>query len=202
MRCRGGDACVGISPPDLSVVGVNPKLMSFLNRQVVHPVASILLFGVGAGLIGVGSVDDRVSRVDHDRVLRAGFGGIPAVLAAEIAAETAAETMALPRLTPEAVRSRLETLPNWRMNETGTALIHQRTLNDFGATVSFVRCLVPIADAAQHHPDIAIRYNQLTLTLTTHDVGGLTELDFQLADAINRLRCPLLPVPGRDNDAP
>jgi 4a-hydroxytetrahydrobiopterin dehydratase len=119
---------------------------------------------------------------------------MPAVLAAE--------TPQPPLLTPEAVRSRLETLPHWRTNETGTALIHQRTLADFGSVVNFVRCLVPIADATQHHPDIAIRYNQLTLTLTTHDAGGLTELDFQLADEINRLRCPLLAAPGQDNDAP
>lgn len=158
--------------------------MFFLPCQVVRVVSQIVCKWLPWAVVVVawGDLGPRI-----------GLDKIPVVLAAEV-------TAPLP-LTPEAVRSRLETLPNWHTNAAGTALIHQRTFVDFGATVNFVRCLVPVADAAQHHPDIAIRYNQLTLTLTTHDVGGLTDLDFQLADTINRLHCPSIPLSGQGNES-
>ena len=52
---------------------------------------------------------------------------------------------------------------------------------------AFVNALVDPAEALGHHPDIVITYNRVALTLTTHDAGGLTELDFQLAEAISQL---------------
>ena len=51
----------------------------------------------------------------------------------------------------------------------------------------FVNRLAKLAEAANHHPDIVIRYNKVRLILTTHDEGGLTEKDFRLANKINKL---------------
>ncbi|MEA5451201.1 4a-hydroxytetrahydrobiopterin dehydratase [Leptolyngbya sp. CCNP1308] len=58
---------------------------------------------------------------------------------------------------------------------------------DFAAAVAFVERLVEPADRLGHHPDLAIAYNRVTLHLTTHDAGGLTALDFALAEEISAL---------------
>ena len=61
-------------------------------------------------------------------------------------------------------------------------------LHDFAAALDFVRAVGDAAEAANHHPDIDIRYNKVRLALTTHDSGGITLLDLALAQAIDRLR--------------
>lgn len=58
---------------------------------------------------------------------------------------------------------------------------------DFAAAVAFVERLVEPADRLGHHPDLAIAYNRVTLSVTTHDAGGLTSLDFALAEEISAL---------------
>jgi 4a-hydroxytetrahydrobiopterin dehydratase len=62
------------------------------------------------------------------------------------------------------------------------------TLHDFPAALAFVNGVGAAAEAANHHPDIDIRWNKVTLRLTTHDSGGLTVLDLALAAAVDRLR--------------
>ena len=54
-------------------------------------------------------------------------------------------------------------------------------LHDFAAALEFVRSVGAAAEAANHHPDIDIRYNKVRLALVTHDAGGLTAKDFDLA---------------------
>jgi 4a-hydroxytetrahydrobiopterin dehydratase len=61
-------------------------------------------------------------------------------------------------------------------------------LHDFVAALDFVRAVGDAAEAANHHPDIDIRYNKVRLVLTTHDSGGITLLDLAMAGAIDRLR--------------
>jgi 4a-hydroxytetrahydrobiopterin dehydratase len=61
-------------------------------------------------------------------------------------------------------------------------------LHDFVAALEFVRAVGDAAEAANHHPDIDIRYNKVRLVLTTHDSGGITLLDLARAGAIDRLR--------------
>jgi 4a-hydroxytetrahydrobiopterin dehydratase len=61
-------------------------------------------------------------------------------------------------------------------------------LHDFAAALEFVNAVGAAAEAANHHPDIDIRWNTVHLVLTTHDAGGLTVLDLALAGAIDRLR--------------
>jgi 4a-hydroxytetrahydrobiopterin dehydratase len=86
------------------------------------------------------------------------------------------------KLTPEQIDERLESVSEWALN--GEAL--QRTLrfDDFKGAMAFVNRVADLAEQMQHHPDIMIRYNKVTLTLTTHDAGGLTEKDFEFADAV------------------
>ncbi len=61
-------------------------------------------------------------------------------------------------------------------------------LHDFAAALEFVNAVGAAAEAANHHPDIDIRWNTVTLALSTHSAGGLTVLDLALAAAIDRLR--------------
>jgi 4a-hydroxytetrahydrobiopterin dehydratase len=62
------------------------------------------------------------------------------------------------------------------------------TLHDFAAALAFVNAVGAAAEAANHHPDIDIRWNKVTLVLSTHSAGGLTVLDLALAGAVDRLR--------------
>jgi 4a-hydroxytetrahydrobiopterin dehydratase len=61
-------------------------------------------------------------------------------------------------------------------------------LHDFAGALAFVNAVGAAAEAANHHPDIDIRWNTVHLALSTHDSGGLTLLDLALASAIDRLR--------------
>ena len=67
-------------------------------------------------------------------------------------------------------------------------LVTTVTLADFAGALAFVNAVGAAAEAANHHPDIDIRWNTVTLTLSTHDSGGLTVLDLALAAAIDLLR--------------
>jgi pterin-4-alpha-carbinolamine dehydratase (EC 4.2.1.96) len=60
-------------------------------------------------------------------------------------------------------------------------------LPSFPAAIAFVTQVGFLAEAAAHHPDIDIRYNQVRLALTTHDAGGLSSKDFDLAAAIDEI---------------
>ncbi|HWE67433.1 MAG TPA: 4a-hydroxytetrahydrobiopterin dehydratase [Acidimicrobiales bacterium] len=70
----------------------------------------------------------------------------------------------------------------------GDELTTSVTLRDFAGALQFVNAVGAAAEAANHHPDIDIRWNTVTLTLSTHSAGGLTVLDLALAAAIDRLR--------------
>ncbi len=70
----------------------------------------------------------------------------------------------------------------------GDALVATVKLHDFGAALEFVNAVGAAAEAANHHPDIDIRWNTVRLSLSTHDSGGLTLLDLALAGAIDRMR--------------
>jgi 4a-hydroxytetrahydrobiopterin dehydratase len=61
-------------------------------------------------------------------------------------------------------------------------------LHDFADALAFVNKVGAAAEAANHHPDIDIRWNKVHLVLTTHSAGGITVLDLALAAAIDRLR--------------
>ena len=83
------------------------------------------------------------------------------------------------------IKSALATVPEWR--RTGAVISRTYQFKDFVAAMKFVNRVAKLAEAAWHHPDIDIRWNKVTLTLTTHDAGGLTEKDFTLAKQFNQL---------------
>ena len=69
----------------------------------------------------------------------------------------------------------------------GDELVKVVTRKDFGDAMQFVNAVALIAEGANHHPDIAISWNKVTLRVTTHDAGGLSRLDLDLASAIDGL---------------
>lgn len=73
----------------------------------------------------------------------------------------------------------LAELPQWSLN--GESLQRTFRFEDFSGAMEFVNRIADLAEQMQHHPDVMIRYNKVTLSLTTHDAGGLTERDFSLA---------------------
>ncbi len=73
-------------------------------------------------------------------------------------------------------------------SRTGDSLVTVCQFTDFAAAVAFVQRLVEPADRLGHHPDVAIAYNRLNLSLITHDAGGVTSLDFALAREISALQ--------------
>jgi 4a-hydroxytetrahydrobiopterin dehydratase len=70
----------------------------------------------------------------------------------------------------------------------GDVLVTTVKLHDFAAALAFVNAIGAAAEAANHHPDIDIRWNTVRLVLTTHDSGGITLLDLALAGVVDRLR--------------
>jgi 4a-hydroxytetrahydrobiopterin dehydratase len=87
------------------------------------------------------------------------------------------------RLSDLEARTRLATLRGWDID--GDRLRKRYSLDSFAAAIAFVNRVAALAEAADHHPDILIEYRNVTLTLTTHDSGGLTERDFALAAGID-----------------
>jgi 4a-hydroxytetrahydrobiopterin dehydratase len=81
--------------------------------------------------------------------------------------------------------SSLALIPNWKL--LGATIVRTYEFKDFPAAIKFVEAIAGIAEEAWHHPDIDIRWNKVTLTLTTHDAGGLTEKDFALARQFDQL---------------
>ena len=88
-------------------------------------------------------------------------------------------------LTDEQISERLGRVPGW--SRQGGSIVHVQTLADFRAAVLYVGAVAYLAEAANHHPDITIQWNKVTLTLSTHSAGGLTVNDFALAEQINAL---------------
>lgn len=87
-------------------------------------------------------------------------------------------------LSEEAVAQALKRL-DW--GREADVLVKEVTLADFGAAMGFVNEVARLAEERDHHPDIDIRWNKVTLRLTTHSQGGITEADVELAGEIDRL---------------
>ena len=85
------------------------------------------------------------------------------------------------------IKAALIAVPGWKKK--GLAITRLYQFKDFPAAIKFVNAVARLAEKAQHHPDIDIRWNKVTLTLTTHDQGGITEKDFALAKKCDAL-CP------------
>jgi 4a-hydroxytetrahydrobiopterin dehydratase len=79
------------------------------------------------------------------------------------------------------IQAALAQLPDWK--RTGEIISRTYEFEDFPGAMKFVNAVAVLAEQAQHHPDIDVRWNKVTLALTTHDAGGLTDKDFALARA-------------------
>jgi 4a-hydroxytetrahydrobiopterin dehydratase len=91
-------------------------------------------------------------------------------------------------LTDSEVSRQLEKLPNWHRSETDEpAITATYELTDFVAAMDFVNQVGHEAELMNHHPDIDIRWNKVTLVLSTHSEGGLTQNDIELAHRINEV---------------
>jgi 4a-hydroxytetrahydrobiopterin dehydratase len=86
-------------------------------------------------------------------------------------------------LDEETIARELTETPGWE--RAGDSIVATVVLADFKAAMVFVNRIAELAEAADHHPDITIRWNKVTLTLSTHSAGGLTEKDFDLARQIS-----------------
>ena len=91
----------------------------------------------------------------------------------------------MPVLNDDEVQGRLDGLEGW--SREGDAIKKQFQLEDFKGSVDFVNRLTPAAEEMNHHPDLEISWNKVTVSLSTHSEGGLTENDFELAGKIDAL---------------
>jgi 4a-hydroxytetrahydrobiopterin dehydratase len=89
------------------------------------------------------------------------------------------------KLSPKQIKIALGDVPQW--SKRGATITRTFQFKDFLAAMKFVNAVAKRAEKAWHHPDIDIRWNKVTITLTTHDAGGLTEKDFSLARQFDRL---------------
>ena len=89
------------------------------------------------------------------------------------------------KLEPAKIILALSALPHWQRS--GEIIARTFEFKDFPAALKFVNHVADLAEQAQHHPDVDIRWNKVTLALTTHDAGGLTEKDFALAKQCDAL---------------
>jgi 4a-hydroxytetrahydrobiopterin dehydratase len=88
-------------------------------------------------------------------------------------------------LTPEQELTELAATPDWEISD--GQLTRTVTRKDFRDALLFVNAVGFLAERANHHPDILISWNKVTLALVTHSAGGLTAKDFELARQINDL---------------
>ena len=89
------------------------------------------------------------------------------------------------RLSEADIEERLSGLDGWERD--GEAIVKSFDRGDFKGSVEFVNRLTPEAEEMNHHPDLEISWNTVTVTITTHSEGGLTEGDFELARRIDAL---------------
>ena len=87
-----------------------------------------------------------------------------------------------PKLSDDDVTTRLDTLDGWERE--GDAIVKQYDLGTFPGAVSFVVRVGFLAERANHHPDLDVRWKRVRVALSTHDSGGITEKDFDLAREI------------------
>jgi len=91
----------------------------------------------------------------------------------------------MPRLNTKQIAQRLKTIPDWKKRK--QLISRTYVFEGFPDSIKFVDRVAKKAEAMNHHPDLDIRWNQVTFTLTTHDEKGLTENDFALAEKCDQI---------------
>ena len=93
-------------------------------------------------------------------------------------------------LEPEALAAQLQNLPGWQLDASGKSLFKSFVFEDFSACFGVMSRIALAAEKLDHHPDWSNVWNRLDIRLSTHDAGGLTELDIELASQIEQLVNP------------
>jgi 4a-hydroxytetrahydrobiopterin dehydratase len=88
-------------------------------------------------------------------------------------------------LSTSEIDQALQNLPGWSRN--GNAIERVFQFGSFAEAMEFVNRIAAAAEASNHHPDIAIKYNKVTLVLVSHDSGGVTQRDIRMAGKINEV---------------
>ena len=88
-------------------------------------------------------------------------------------------------LNAQDIKDWLKKLPNWDLEKKHIERLFE--FDDFSQAIEFVNGVAEIAEEDDHHPEIDVRYSKVTLRLSTHSEGGLTDLDFELAEKIDTL---------------
>jgi 4a-hydroxytetrahydrobiopterin dehydratase len=88
-------------------------------------------------------------------------------------------------LPPEEARTPAAQIPEWTL--TDKSLERDFTFKDFRQAIAFVNRIADVAESENHHPDITIAYNKVHLTLSTHNIGGLSRNDFIVAAKIDKV---------------
>ena len=88
-------------------------------------------------------------------------------------------------MTADEMQAACGELTGWEADPEAPSISREYQFPTFPAAVRFVDFVAELAEAADHHPDIDVRYNRVRLTLSTHSAGGVTEKDFALARAID-----------------
>ncbi|MDP0491765.1 MAG: 4a-hydroxytetrahydrobiopterin dehydratase [Verrucomicrobiota bacterium JB023] len=90
-------------------------------------------------------------------------------------------------LKGEELAAAIKKCPEWDVSEDEKELVRVLEFEEFTEAIDFVNDLAEIAEEVAHHPDIDIRYSKVILRVTTHDEGGITEADIELANHIDNL---------------
>jgi 4a-hydroxytetrahydrobiopterin dehydratase len=91
----------------------------------------------------------------------------------------------MPVLSEQDVQNALRALPGW--TKSGSVIRRQFEFGDFKQAMAFVNQVAEAAERANHHPDITINYNKVTMALTSHDSGGITHRDIRMAGEISKI---------------
>ena len=89
------------------------------------------------------------------------------------------------KLDDETIRQRLESLPGWGFRD--GQIFREFQFEDFRQAFSFMTALALFAEKLDHHPDWSNVYNRVRIAMSTHDAGGVTDLDFRFAEEANGL---------------
>ena len=93
--------------------------------------------------------------------------------------------MAAQKLSADQIKGHLQKLPGWQVDDATLRKTYQ--FPSFVKSMEFVNQLAEMAESVQHHPDIDIRYNKVALGLSTHDAGGITVSDIEMAASADDL---------------
>jgi 4a-hydroxytetrahydrobiopterin dehydratase len=91
-------------------------------------------------------------------------------------------------LSKTEIREKLKSLPEWSLS--GNAIHKKFAFKSFMPAIAFVNKVAEAAEQANHHPDITINYSLVGISLSTHSEAGVTEKDFHLAEAIDKIYLP------------